>query len=86
MINRKNKKQIEAVWVDIFYPKCKPILIGTCYRLPDQSNFVELFEEMCSNCADFNKSETIIFGDRHFCISATCLICINWLTNYDGKN
>ena len=51
------------MWVDILLPKSKPILVGICYRPPDQSNFVDLFEELCSSCADFSKTETIILGE-----------------------
>lgn len=31
--------KIEAVWLDILLPKCKPIIIGTCCRPPGQYKF-----------------------------------------------
>ena len=51
------------MWLDILLPKCKPIIVGTCYRPPDQYKFYELLEETCSNCKDFGKSEVIVTGD-----------------------
>lgn len=36
---------VEAVWLYILLPKSKPILIGACYRPPEQQNFYELLEE-----------------------------------------
>ena len=54
---------VEAVWLDLLLPKSKPILIGACYRPPDQHNFYELLEETCAKSVDFVKSEVIIIGD-----------------------
>ena len=55
--------QIEAVWLDILLPKSKPILIGACYRPPDQTQFYELLEELCTKRLDLVKSEVIMMGD-----------------------
>ena len=43
--------------------KCKPTIVGTCYRPPDQYKFYELLEETCSNFTDFGESEVIVIGD-----------------------
>lgn len=56
-------EQIEAVWLDILLPMSKPILICACYRPPDQTQFYELLEDVCSNCMDLVKSEVIMLGD-----------------------
>lgn len=58
-----NNDQIEAVWLNILLPKSKPVLVGACYRPPDQTMFYELREEVCSKCMDFVKSEVIMIGD-----------------------
>ena len=55
--------QIEAVWLDILLPKSKPILIGACYRPPDQTQFFELLEELCTTRFNLIKSEVIMMGD-----------------------
>lgn len=55
--------QIEAVWLDILLPMSKPILIGVCYRPPDQSQFYELLEELCSKRMDLLDTEVILMGD-----------------------
>lgn len=56
--------EIEAIWVDIFLPRSKPLLIGTVYR-PERplhvTNFVENFEQVL---AKINHShEVYILGD-----------------------
>lgn len=56
---------LEIVWAEILLPKTKPIIIGSCYRPPDQSNFVPLFEESLSNLN--MESDIIILGDMNIC-------------------
>lgn len=58
-----NNDQIEAVWLNILLPKSKPILVGACYRSPDQTMFYEILEEVCSKGTDFVNSEVIMIGD-----------------------
>ena len=41
------QKKLEMVWLGILFPHCKPLLIGSCYRPPDMSDFHKLFEEYC---------------------------------------
>lgn len=55
--------QIEALWLDIQLPLSKPILIGVCYRPPDQSQFYELLEELCTQRMDLLGKEVILMGD-----------------------
>ena len=56
-------EHIEAVWLDILLPKSKPILVGACYRPPDQNDFYKILEEVCANTVDFVKTEAIVIGD-----------------------
>ncbi len=51
-----NNDQIEAVLLNILLPKSKPILVGACYRPPDQTMFYAILEEVCSKCTDCNAS------------------------------
>ena len=53
----------ESVWVELFLPKTKPILVGVCYRPPTDTNFYELLELACNNCSHFYQNECILFGD-----------------------
>ena len=39
-----NDPKLEALWVEILLPKSKSILIGVCYRPPEQSDFLNYFE------------------------------------------
>lgn len=63
VINDLDNDLIEAVWIDILFPKCKPILIGSLYRPPDQSDFYKLLEEVLNNGVKRHGSEVIICGD-----------------------
>ncbi len=46
-----------------FLPKSKPILVGICYRPPDQNDFYERLDEILS-VSNFNiGQEMIITGD-----------------------
>ena len=54
-------KDIENIFFELL-PKTKPIVVGAIYRLPNQTNFMEIFNEnVCK--ADTNNVETYILGD-----------------------
>ena len=55
--------ELEAVWLNIFLPKTKPIFVGTLYRPPDQHNFYNKLHDCCSNCDYYVASESILIGD-----------------------
>ena len=42
--------ELEGIWIDIFLPKTKPILIGCIYKPPDQKNFNDLLNRTFSSC------------------------------------
>ena len=52
---------IEATWLEIILPKTKPIIIGTVYRPPDQTNFLYHFESVLGNIR--SDAEMIMLGD-----------------------
>lgn len=55
----------EMLCVELLLPKTKPIIVGTCYRPPQQSSFVEQFEKCLSQLkAD---CEIILLGDLNIC-------------------
>ena len=43
--NDLDSEGLEVLFCDIILPKSKPIVIGTCYRPPKQSDFIEKLEE-----------------------------------------
>ncbi len=77
-----NNDQIEAVWLNILLPKSKPILVGACYRPPDQTMFYEILDEVCSKCTDFVNSEVIMIGDFNTDIRKTDLSGYKGLMNF----
>ena len=40
---------LEATWVDILFPKTKPILVGVCYRPPNDYSFYGKLEDVLTN-------------------------------------
>ena len=57
------RDDLEAIWVNILLPKSRPILMGTCYRPPDKSNFYDALEDMFSNANILIGMEIIVHGD-----------------------
>ena len=55
--------EIENIFLDIFLPKTRPILIGILYRPPDQSGFVDKLSSAISKTSCFNNQEVYILGD-----------------------
>ena len=55
--------EIENIFLDIFLPKTRPILIGILYRPPDQSLFLDKLSSAISKTSCFNNQEVYILGD-----------------------
>ena len=55
--------EIENIFLDIFLPKTRPILIGILYRPPDQSGFLDKLSSTISKTSCFNNQEVYILGD-----------------------
>ena len=55
-------KDIENIFFELLLPKTKPIVIGTVYRPPNQTNFMKIFNENLSK-VDTNDVEIYILGD-----------------------
>ena len=53
--------EIESVFFEILLPNSKPITVGTIYRPPNQSNFLEVLNENM-NKIDSISNEIYIFG------------------------
>ena len=70
-------KDIENIFFELLLPNTKPIVVGTIYRPPNQTNFMETFNENLSKI-DTNNVEIYILGgccDRMvimFSKSTTC--------------
>ena len=56
-------KKTESIFIDIFLPKTKPILIGILYRPPDKNDFVKNLKETFTNCNILDKQECYLLGD-----------------------
>ena len=51
---------VESLWIELLLPKTKPIVIGTIYRPPKMSDFIDKFENVL--CQLKSDTETIILG------------------------
>ena len=58
-----SSSEIENIFLDIFLPKTKPILIGILYRPPDQSRFLDKLSTTISKTSCFDNQEVYILGD-----------------------
>ena len=61
MLNHISLKT-ENIFFELLLPNTKPIVVGTIYRPPNQTNFMEIFNENLSK-VDTNNVETYILGD-----------------------
>ena len=59
-------ENLEDIWLEILLPKTKPILIGTCYRAPKNSNLKESLENTITKLPV--DCDTIILGDFNYCL------------------
>ena len=55
-------REIESVFFEIVLPNSKPITVGTIYRPPNQSNFLEVLNKKM-NKIDSISNEIYILGD-----------------------
>ena len=55
-------KDRENIFFELLLPNTKPIVVGIIYRPPNQTNFMEIFNENLSK-VDTNNVETYILGD-----------------------
>ena len=53
----------EFIFLDVLLPKTKPILVGVCYRPPDDSRFLQNLENNILLSDLNNEQETYILGD-----------------------
>ena len=60
--------EIESAFFDILIPNSKPIIVGTIYRPPNQSNFLEVLNENM-NKIDSISNKTYILGDFNINLS-----------------
>ena len=55
-------KDIENIFFELLLPNIKPIVVSTIYRPPNQTDFMEIFNENLSK-ADTNNVEAFILCD-----------------------
>ena len=54
--------EVENIFLEILLPNSKPITVGTIYRPPNQSNFLEILNDNM-NKIDSTNNEIYILGD-----------------------
>ena len=60
---------LENLWLELLFPKSKRILLGTCYRPPDDSQFLEIFKLGLERVSGEDK-ETLLTGDFNYDLKA----------------
>ena len=55
----------EIVCVELSLPKSKPIIVGTCYRSPQNNDFINKFEIFLSQLRE--DCAIILLGDFNIC-------------------
>ena len=66
--NDLEHKNLKSIWVDLILPKSKPILIGTCYRPPEQRDFYSFLQESCDSISI--EQECRVLGDFNTDVSS----------------
>ena len=61
-------REIESVFFEILLPNSKPTAVGTIYRPPNQSNFLEVLNENM-NIIDSISNETYVLGNFNINLS-----------------
>ena len=56
-------KNAESIFIGIFLPKIKPVLVGILYRPPDKNGFAKNIEETFTGCNILEKQECYLLGD-----------------------
>ena len=57
---------LEDLWVEILIPRTKPIIIGTCYKSPDNNNLTECLENTLNLINP--ECEIYVLGDFNICL------------------
>ena len=57
---------LEDLWIEILFPKTKPLIVGTCYRAPNNSAAKECLENTINKLTP--EYDTILLGDFNYCL------------------
>ena len=63
--NNLDVDNLEAIWIELFLKKTKPIVAGCVYRPPNKLNFFEEFKGVLSKIE--LQCERIVLGDFNIC-------------------
>ena len=77
--NNLDVDNLEAIWIELFLKKTKPIIFGCVYRPPKKLNFLEEFKGVPSKIVP--QCERIVLGDFNICELHEQS---NFLTEYPG--
>ena len=57
---------LEDLWIEILFPKTKPLIVGTCYRAPNNSAAKECLEYTINKLTP--EYDTLLLGDFNYCL------------------
>ena len=57
---------LEDLWIELLFPKTKPIIVGTCYRAPENSAAKDCIEATLNKLTP--EYDTILLGDFNYCL------------------
>ena len=63
--NNLDVDNLEAIWIELFLKKTKPIIVGCVYRPPKNRNFLDEFKGVLSKIGP--QCERIVLGDFNIC-------------------
>ena len=56
---------LEAIFVELLFPRSRPLLVGVCYRPPSDGSFLDSFRSAISKVDP--RDEMCILGDFNVC-------------------
>ena len=57
---------LEDLWIELLFPKTKPLIVGTCYRAPDNSAAKDCIEATLTKLSP--GCDAILLGDFNYCL------------------
>ena len=57
---------LEDLWIELLFPKTKPLIVGTCYRAPTNSAAKDCIETTLNKLSP--GCDAILLGDFNYCL------------------
>ena len=74
----------EAIFLEIYLPHSKPILIRIFYRPPNDSDLLVTFQDIIGNAREFNNQEFYILGDMNINLGKNIKNKTSIINEYNG--